>query len=467
MAITGNMQKKLMWGSPTPPTEKDISVLVRQFLGSEQRRQLEYLHQYYCVDNVAHARDHAYKRSRHKTPNWYIPSAYYKTVVDTMAGYMFNGITYVGGGFARDISTLYADIDIGVTDMQSGIRALAYNKGCEIVYTRKNPITEQVQLDVVSLDPREIVCVYDTAIEPQVLFALRIVPSPVAGEDYIIEYISATEWSTYKMYRSATGEDVVTRDLARKNEPLFFDECPVIEYTSDVLGAGAPFAQVLPLIDALDALISGNSNELDKLADALLVISKEVAEEDKERIAWWRIIDNFDKDGFVQYLQRQISPEFRDFLYKVLVQEIHKHAHVIDFYSDAAGIAGDATGKALRIRLTDMSIYADRIETIYRVGISKRLRLFKQLFSRVYNREYASDDTTKIVFTRTQIVRPEDVAPLLVGVDFISQKTKQELSGVNPAEESERLAGEREEGEDITDDIIQDTDADNGGERAQ
>lgn len=445
--------ERVVWRKAERPTPDEILALVKDYLASDLYRYYEFLGSYYNSMNAELAHEVQYKRERRKSPNWFVPSAYYSTIVDTMSGYLFNNVVYVpekgeADDFSEALNDVFKRINIDITDMQTGTRALAFNKGCELVYTYGDGENEP-NIDVVSIDPRQMLFVYDASIEPEVLFAIRI--TRAEGKDllYYLDVIYADEWTSYVVKRGKGGADSIDVNPDGINKPLYWSECPCIEYNAELLSSNSPFHQIIPYVKALDALLTGNSNELDKLADAILTLSKTVSEEDKKSMNEWKLIDGLEKDDIVQYVQRQITPEFRDYMSKWLVQEIHKHSHVIDFYSESSSASGDASGRALRTRLVDQDVYSSKLEKTVKTGFNKRLRLFREFLDKT-GQAFSEEDGIKIIFNRPRIIGAEDIAPLLVGVDFMSKHTKQVLSGLDPEEENERMDAEKEEGVDVT-----------------
>lgn len=446
--------ERVVWRNEERPTPTEILKLVKDYLASDLYRYYDFLGSYYNSMNYELAHEVQYKRERKKSPNWFVPSAYYSTIIDTMAGYLFNNIVYSpaddsSDNFGEELNSTFKQIDIDITDMMTGTRALAFNKGAEIVYTYGDGETEP-NIDVVSVDPRQMLFVYDGSIEPEVLFAIRITKSDNKDILYYLDVIYADEWTSYYVKRKEGAEDVIDVNPDGINKTLYWSECPCIEYNTELLSSNSPFHQIIPYVKALDALLTGNSNELDKLADAILTLSKHVSDEDKKNMGEWKLIDGLEKDDIVQYVQRQITPEFRDYMSRWLVQEIHKHSHVIDFYSESSSAAGDASGRALRTRLVDQNVYSMKLEKTVKTGFSKRIRLFKDFFNKTGS-AYTDEDQIDIVFNRPRVIGAEDIAPLLVAVDFMSNQTKQELSGLDPQKEEERKESEKEESVDITD----------------
>jgi hypothetical protein len=123
----------------------------------------------------------------------------------------------------------------------------------------------------------------------------------------------------------------------------------------------------------------------------------------------------------------------------VPLAEIHKHAHVLDYYSPDSGLSGEISGKALRIRLFDMDVYSRRIEKVYKIGAEKRVRLLATLLKAVDNIE----GNVEINFFRTIPDDFEELAPILNTIQFMSEESKMERLGIDVDKEKKRLGKQR------------------------
>jgi SPP1 family phage portal protein len=273
--------------------------------------------------------------------------------------------------------------------------------------------------------------IYDDSVEQNVFCAIWYRKNK--GKQ-IADVIYADEWQFYA---------VESGNLIEREDPkqLFFTECPVVDYNTQVIGEKSPFHQVIPYIDALDWVITGNSNEVERLVDALLVLGTTVKKEDLDHMDEWKALQNMKKDDKAEYLTKDMSPAFREYVSKLLIQEIHKHGHVVDWYNPDTGLSGAASGKALQTRMFDMDMYSRRIEKVYKSGINKRMRLIGELLSK----QSVPVAPVEVVFMRDTINDYESKIDALNKAAFLSSQTKIEESGFNYAEEKERLDKEAEE----------------------
>ena len=424
---------RVIWQSKEKIDIKSLTEIVEGYLASSEIKRLDMYNHYYESMNSAMLARYQDKKRRNKTPNNFVPTGYYSTIIDSMAGYMFNNVQYNSdtdniGDFLNILKTN----DIEVKDMETGIRALAYNKAAEIVYTVGD--STNVKIKFTSIDPRQMIFVYDDAIEPVMICGIYIRKSSSKNYDYLIDVIYADSWEYYTM----KDYKILSKDIPRQ---LFFSECPVVEYRTELLNDNSSFHKILPYIDALDIIMSGNSNEIDRLVDALLVLGRIVQDDDLKNMEEWKVLEGMKTEDRAEYITKDMSPQFREYVSKLLIQEIHKHSHVIDWYSPDSGLTGDVSAKALVTRLFDMEMYSQRLEKIYRRGSQKRIRLISELMGIMS----LNVDDIAIKYNRTLPNMMIDTAQALKDVPFIDDETKRELCGLDNDMIKKRIENQAEE----------------------
>jgi SPP1 family phage portal protein len=204
-----------------------------------------------------------------------------------------------------------------------------------------------------------------------------------------------------------------------------------------MIGDTSPFDSVVSYIEALDWAITGNSNEIDRIVDAILLLGKKLSPDDRDHLNEIKTLEDISKDEITpQFLEKNLSPEFRKYVTDLLIQEIYRHSHTVDWHTQ---MEGEASAKALKIKLFDMDMYSKRIEKVFIDGTKKRLDLIMEL---VRLRDNLQPEQFTISFERTLPTDNETLIQVLTGVDWISNQTKQEWVGLNSGIEQERLAGE-------------------------
>jgi len=356
----------------------EIHAVFKGYLSSEQYEKISTYEEYYEGENCEILKRFRDRKERNKTPNNLIPTAYYRSVIDAMAGYMFSDVQYQGreesdAAYVEALQTILDDNAISIKDMAAGVRSLAFNKAYELVYTVGDGNTTQIK--VATLNPKNTFCIYNNDIEPAMICGVRFVKGEGKEERYKLDVIYATVWQRYSVTTGTKGDEIKLID----ERPLFFPACPVVEYNSEVITDDAPFAIILPYIDALDLILSGNSNEIERLTDALLVIGKLLKDKDLKHMDEIKALMGFKQEDRAEFITKNNDPAFREYVSRLLIQEIHKHSHVIDWYGGDA-TTGTISAKAYRTRLHDMSVFSNRIEQVHREGAEKRLVLLSLIY---------------------------------------------------------------------------------------
>ena len=132
--------------------------------------------------------------------------------------------------------------------------------------------------------PRQMALIYNGDIEPELICGIYIRKSTDKNYEYFVDVIYSDEWQFYNMKDGKISE-------REPNRPLFFMECPVVEYRTELLSDNSSFHKILPYVDALDIIMSGNSNEIDRLVDAILVLGKIIKDEDLEHMEEWKTLE--------------------------------------------------------------------------------------------------------------------------------------------------------------------------------
>jgi len=400
-----------------------------KYIASQEIQELKRYSQYYGRDNAELVKRYKDRARRRKTPNNFVPSGYYHTLVDTMAGYMFNNLNYVVEGEERayidQLNQILKANKSDIKDMQTGTRALIYNKAIELVYTVGDEKSSEIKFE--SFNPENWILIYTPDIDKKLFCAIRFYTSYEKEFDYYLDVIYANQWQYYKVKK----KDITERDKPRT---LYFTECPVICYRTELVGNESSFDLVIPYIDALDFILTGNANEIDRLVDALLVLGKVLKPTDLEHMEEWKVLENMKQEDRAEYITKNLSPEFRQYASKLLINEIHKHSHVIDWYSPDTGLTGEVSAKALITRLFDMDMFSKRIELIYKESLYQRINLISQIMTI----KGVKIDEVNIILNRTLPSGIEDKLAALQNVTFISDQTKCEIAGVDWEVEKQR-----------------------------
>lgn len=436
---------RIIWPTDIKLTTNEIENHFEDYLASPEFNLLQQYDNYYEGENTFIVEKVIDKKRRDKTPNNLVPTAYYSTIVDTMAGFMFADVQYLPKDikdkqYAKDFNDILDNNNSEVKEMETGTYSLAFNKGIELIYTvgdGENPF----DIKYTSIDPRQSVLIYDNKIEPDVFCMIWVrVSGNVEGKtQYLIDVIYKDEWQYYK---TVVNPKTKKRELeqTKEHKELFFDECPVAVYVSNNMSIRSPFHKIIKYINALDFLITGNANDIESLTDAILVLTKILEGEDLRHLNELKAIMEVEPEDRAEFLTKNADPAFREYASKLLIREIHKHSHTVDYFSPDTGLTGEVSGKALRIRLFDMNTYSQKIEKIYRLGVEKKVRLITSLM----NAKIETGGDLNIVYKRTIPDEFEEIAPILNQLMFISDRSKLERLGFNVEEELKKMKEQKE-----------------------
>lgn len=409
---------------------KQIKELIDNYTSSKTYQQMKLYWDLYMNNNPNLMKRIHDREMQKRTPNWCVPTAYFSTVIDTHAGYLFSNVQYDSQNdtYEAHLQEILDANNVSVKDMKAGLHALTFNRAYELVYTVGDGVDlKGTKIKFASLDPLSVVPIYSDTIEPELVAIVWFRESNGAK---LADYITATEWTQFKAEKDKGYEQIDTRTLN-------FSQCPVVEYRAEMIGDVSPFDSVVSYIEALDWAITGNSNEIDRIVDAILLLGQRMEPEDRDHLNEIKTLEGISKDDITpQFLEKNLSPEFRKYVTDLLIQEIYRHSHTVDWHTQ---MEGEASAKALKIKLFDMDMYSKRIEKVFIDGTKKRLDLIMEL---VRLRDNMQPEAISVSFERTLPTDNETLIQVLTGVDWISSQTKQEWVGLNSDIEQERLNGE-------------------------
>ncbi len=428
-------QNKVVWREEEKIPKEEIVKIVNDYMRSDMLNLLNVYNDYYIDRNTVISQKVESRERRGINPNNFVPSGYYATLVDTLSGYMFFNIKYLSEdeSYQEAFNEILGNNNIDILDMYSGIRSVAYNKSIELVYTVGDGVAAP-NIKVTDIDPRQMIIVWDDKLDPEIICGIRVMTAPEKDYMYYVDVIYKDEWQYWKIKH---GDEITEREEPRQ---LFFSKCPVVLYNTELLSVEAPFHKILPYINALDFVLTGNANDIDKLADAILVLSKLLQDKDKKDMEDWKVLTGVTKDDRAEFLVKNMDPAFREYVSKLLIQEIHKHSHVMDWYSPDTGLTGDVSAKALITRLFDMEMFSNRIEMVYRMGAERRVELIGELLALTGTPEQPME----IEFNRLLPDDMIDKAVALNSITFIADEEKYRWLGLDPVEQAEKLDAQKE-----------------------
>ena len=254
-----------------------------------------------------------------------------------------------------------------------------------------------------SVDPREMILLYDYSSEPRRVVAIRFYS--VTKDYYKVEVFYPDRVETYDRKREENSGKWTLAFVGK--EPNFFGEVPVIPYYfgDEMLGIIKP---VLPLIDAYDVLVSDSMNEFEKFGAAILKLSgfnltdptkkKEpgVFSQVLANLKRYRVIEGIPKDADVSFLTKDIPTAFITWMSEFVRDQIHVQSHVPDFTGEKMS---GASGIAIQRLLFDFENVVSSAEADFDLGLMERIRLITLLYSKA-GRVVGSPDMVSISHKR-------------------------------------------------------------------
>lgn len=237
-----------------------------------------------------------------------------------------------------------------------------------------------------SVDPRELILLYDYSSEPRKVAAIRYYQ--VTPEYYKVEVYYTDRVETYD--RKKEKGALKWTLLPTGNNPNYFGDIPVVPYYfgDEMVGIIKP---VLPLIDAYDILISDSLNEYEKFASAYLIMKNfGITDPTKKKEAGMfsqalaslkrkRVFEHLPPDADLKYLTKDIPVEFVKYMSDFIRDQIHVQSHVPDFTGEKMS---GASGIAIQRLLFDFENVVSSAEADFDTGLMERIRLITALYSK-------------------------------------------------------------------------------------
>lgn len=299
-------------------------------------------------------------------PDWRIPVSYAAKIVHTITGYMYKPdaiqIITEDKKYLEQINQIRKMNDGNIKNSELGLDQSIYGVAYEIVQTdgtpQANPIYQRVSVE-------NGIPVYDYSLAKNMIaFIYYYTNSTVT---YVTVYYA---WGRQEFSYSNEGfSEVIETEY-------FFGEVPVAIYQNNVDMIG-DFDRVKKLIDAYDYVVSDNINELERFAQAYLVLINAMIKPGEEHKVRENKVIHLSEQGAAQFLTKQINAEHIKIITELLRKEIHKQAHVIDFMDE--NIGGNLSGAAIDRLMIDMNNLANIKQIYFEKGLRTRLRLIGKL----------------------------------------------------------------------------------------
>lgn len=306
------------------------------------------------------------------------PNAYYITTIAN--GFTFaNPLAYTGS----NIDNLVEENKLAKTashDAEVGENLSIFGEAYELVYMSKLP-SQHVKLN--NLDPRNTFVVYTDGIDPEPLFGVYYYPIVDNMGKFDKWGINAYDSQNLYIYESeALGNPVLL-----STAPHYAEQVPIVQYKNNDEGMG-DYERVRTLIDAYDRLQSDRIDDKDQFIDAIMavygasVIDDEAqAPEFVKLLKKYRILDNLDPTGRIEYLKKELDETGVETLRQALKADISKFSLVPELTDE--NFVGNASGVAMEYKTLGLKWLANIKRRMFKKSLDRRLQIMNNYMSKL------------------------------------------------------------------------------------
>lgn len=373
-------------------------------------------------------------------PNNKIANAYASYITDTLVGYFIGEpISYTSNDetLLQDLTMIFEYNDEADENAELAKNASIYGVAYELLYLSE----EDKMIRFKSLDPKQIIPIFDKSIEGNLLAVIRYYEDyDVVADDTntIIEVIDNAYVRRYRLNTSLT---------LLEEYPHYFQMVPVAIFKNNEEERG-DFENVISLIDAYDKMESDTLNDFEYFVDAYLALYGFTADTDDVASMKENRILLMDEGTSAEWLIKQTSDVYVENMKNRLDADIHKFAKCPNM-SDKE-FASNASGVAIKFKLLGTENLVSIKERKFKRGLQQRLELMSMINGVL--RETFDWRAIDIIFTRNVPSNDTDIANMVNTLrDIVSEETL--LAQIpfveNVQDELERLKQEREENKEL------------------
>lgn len=373
-------------------------------------------------------------------PNNKIANAYASYITDTLVGYFIGEpISYTSNDetLLQDLTMIFEYNDEADENAELAKNASIYGVAYELLYLSE----EDKMIRFKSLDPKEIIPVFDKSIEGNLLAVIRYYDDYDVVDDKtntIVEIIDATHVRRYKLNTALS---------LLEEYQHYFQMVPVAIFKNNEEERG-DFESVISLIDAYDKMESDTLNDFEYFVDAYLALYGFTADADDVASMKENRILLMDEGTSAEWLIKQTSDVYVENMKNRLDADIHKFAKCPNM-SDKE-FASNASGVAIKFKLLGTENLVSIKERKFKRGLQQRLELMSMINSVL--REGFDWRAIDIIFTRNVPSNDTDIANMVNTLrDIVSEETLlAQIPFVEDVQdELERLKQEREENKEL------------------
>lgn len=323
-----------------------------------------------------------------------------KNIVDTYEGYAVGLPVSYSNPDEEERFKILQDIldynDVQDEDSELFRNGLIFGRAAEICY-----IDEDKKVRFRTLDPREVIPVYDNTLNGDLIYAVRfwiddLVENltdtymvEVYDEKYITKYRSSMNFSSFEFIEKV---------------PHYFGQVPVTFFSLNKEEEGIADT-VFSLQDAYNSLISDSIDDWDAFCDAYLVLKGAIAdEEDLEAMKKYRTL-MLDQGDSAEYLTKNTSTTEIEHLLGTVEEKIRELSACPNFASETFGTS---SGIAIKYRCMAMENKTAGILNNFKKALQRRIELIAAI-NRLTDGEAMWRDVD-IQFTRNIPVNQTEIA---------------------------------------------------------
>lgn len=320
------------------------------------------------------------------------PFPYGRKIVNTYTGYAWRPgyTTYRAHEESSDayVEAVNANFRLNhesIKTQRAGRNTAIFGRSYELHYIDgvvDNSLSVKATPRFFSVDPREMILIYDESPEPQKKFAIRYT---LHGNDYLVEVYDDESRTLYS--RSAKNSGSYEYSMVDEPEKNFYGAVPVTPFYmgDEMTGLIDP---VISLIDDYDLIVSDSMIEFSRFANAYLRLvgmsigdptgqNPKILKQMLDKIRKARVFDNLKSQEDVSFLTKDIPTPFIDYMASLLDKQIFKQSHVPDFGSEA--FKGALSGAAIERMLFDFENVVSSAESDFDIGLYDRISLVSKI----------------------------------------------------------------------------------------
>jgi len=381
-------------------TEKDILTTddILKYIDCYEREEvpkLDMLWDYYLGKNTAILKKPSIDQTN---PDNRTPVSYGRKIITTFTGYAYRPhfTTYKSDNAAyfKELQATFNEnnehIKTSLAGRNTGIFGLSY----ELLYLDKSKLTGKSEIKFATIDPREMIVLYDTAIEPKKKIAIRYYPTDADRKKWKVFVYYAATVEEYNLDRDAISKGTLSFVASTTN---FFKTPPVVAYYLGEEAQGI-IEPVVKLIDDYDILISDSMNEFDRFSHAYMrLVGMSLGDAAKSSIppnmdrnamgvvSWAlnalkrrRVFEQLKEKDDVTFLTKDIPTDYIRFMAELIKEQIHIQSHVPDLGSSA--FKDGVSGVAVQRLMFDFENVVSNAEAEFDTALYERIKIITDMY---------------------------------------------------------------------------------------